>query len=64
MAWFTVAMTFSFINSAMMVKGRCFKASARARTTIGGLSVMTCASVGREILGVWDWAGRGGGCCC
>ena len=61
MDWLTVAMTLSFINSAMMANGFCFKASARARTTMGGLMVMIWASEGSEIFGWAGAAGRGGG---
>src|ERR1035438_10098899 len=59
MDWLTVAMTRSFISSAMMVNGFCFSASASARTMIGGLMVMTCASDGRVNFGCCGAAGFG-----
>src|ERR1035441_3808804 len=52
MAWLTLAKTPASIRSAMILKGFCLSCSARSRTTMGGLMVMTWASAGSKTFGV------------
>src|ERR1035441_7626301 len=52
MAWLTLAKTPASIRSAMILKGFCLSCSAKSRTTMGGLMVMTWASAGSKTFGV------------
>ena len=60
MDWLTLAKTPASMRSAMTLNGFCFNWSASSRTTIGGLSVMICASAGRKGLVSAGRPGRAG----